>query len=124
MGDAISSDNDYIKWARAAQALRGGGTFSGPLSVGAVGGVAVAVEPEPFFEQIGRTLRGVEDLVVRVEGLTDKLLGSDALCGAAGSIPPRPSGLVYGLIDDAGRTDRRIRDAMAALARLEAKMGA
>jgi len=114
MGDAISSDNDFTQWARAAQTLRGG----------AIGGALGARPPIYAFDKVASILQRAETLSARVAALVDKLIGDEAAVEKCGSVPPRPQGLIYGLIDDADRADRRISDALSALTRLESIVGA
>lgn len=80
--------------------------------------------PKYAFDEVSSTLQRAEMLSGRIESLVEKLLGSMSDVSACPSVPPRPEGLLYGLLDDASRADRRISDALSALTRLESTVGA
>lgn len=81
-----------------------------------------ASRPMNAFETVQQTLSEARDLVIRVDGIIERLLGPTPREGEK-SLSPAPQGVLSNMQDDAERTRRFIRDAATSLNRLENALG-
>lgn len=77
-------------------------------------------KPASAFERVQSTLSEARDLAIRVDGIVERLLGSNPSTGeTAGVLHPTPSGMLGNMADDAERTREYLRGAVSSLNKLD-----